>query len=130
MTHREKVIVSAYTGILMCDFSDVHEYIEKILERPVWTHEMADKKIWDEIKAASQSDFIAICEAKEDEEERRRFPDLESYNEVFNCSLSKEAFDAIMGKPLKIQNADELIYVDPDTHEKIVFKRVPEEVPS
>ena len=130
MTHREKVIVSAYTGILMCDFSDVHEYIEKILERPVWTHEMADKKIWDEIKAASQSDFIAICEAKEDEEERRRFPDLESYNEVFNCSLSKEAFDAIMGKPLKIQDADELICVDPDTHEKIVFKRVPEEAPS
>lgn len=63
----KKVIVSAYTGILMCDFSDVHEYIEKILKRPVWTHQLADKKIWDEIKEASKSDFIAICEAEEGE---------------------------------------------------------------
>ena len=31
MTHREKVIISAYTGVLMCDFGDVHEYIEKYL---------------------------------------------------------------------------------------------------
>ena len=67
MTHREKVIVSAYTGILMCDFSDVHEYIEKILRRPVWTHELADKKIQDEIKAASKSDFLTICEMEEGE---------------------------------------------------------------
>lgn len=65
MTHREKVIVSAFTGILMCDFSDVHEYIEKILGRPVWTHQLADEKIWNEIKEASKSDFIAICKAEE-----------------------------------------------------------------
>ncbi len=67
MTHREKVIVSTYTGILMCDFSDVHEYIEEILGRPVWTHEMAYKEIQDEIKAASKSDFIAICETEDGE---------------------------------------------------------------
>lgn len=65
MTHREKVIVSAYTGVLMCNFNDVHEYIEKILGRPVWTHELADDKIWDEIKEASKSDFIAICATEE-----------------------------------------------------------------
>lgn len=29
MTEKEKIIVSAYTGILMTDFSKVHEYIEK-----------------------------------------------------------------------------------------------------
>ena len=31
MTKQEKVIVSAYTGVLMCDFADLHEYIEKIV---------------------------------------------------------------------------------------------------
>lgn len=41
MTKQEKVIVSAYTGVLMCDFADLHEYIEKIMGRPVWTHELA-----------------------------------------------------------------------------------------
>ena len=49
---------------------------------------------------------------------------LEEYNATFNCDLSPEVFDTIMGKPVKIQDADELIFVDPVTHEKIVFKRV------
>ncbi len=29
MTLHEKVVLSAYTGILMCDMSEVHRYIEK-----------------------------------------------------------------------------------------------------
>lgn len=61
MTHQEKIIVSAYTGYLMCDFSDVHKYIEEKLGRPVWTHEMADPKIRDEIYKATREDFIALC---------------------------------------------------------------------
>lgn len=31
MTKQERVIVSAYTGFLMCNFGDMHEYIEKIM---------------------------------------------------------------------------------------------------
>ena len=49
---------------------------------------------------------------------------LEEYNEVFDCNLNKESFEAVMGKPISIKDADELIFVDPDTHEKIVFKRI------
>ena len=41
MTKREKCVVSAYTGVLMCDFADLHQYIEQLLGRPVWTHELA-----------------------------------------------------------------------------------------
>lgn len=40
MTKQEKIIVSAYTGYLMCNFSDLHEYVEKKFNRPVFTHEM------------------------------------------------------------------------------------------
>jgi len=40
MTMEERLIVSAYTGHLMCNFELVHEYIEKIMGRPVYTHEM------------------------------------------------------------------------------------------
>jgi len=39
MTKREAAIVSAYTGILIGSFSDLHQYIEEIMKRPVWTHE-------------------------------------------------------------------------------------------
>ena len=60
MTKKEAAIVSAYTGILIGEFSDLHEYIEKILGRPVFTHELADKELWVEIKEKSRKDFINI----------------------------------------------------------------------
>lgn len=61
MTKQERVIVSAYTGILMCDFSDVHEYIEDKLGRPIWTHDFAREDLWDEIKEATKEDFLSLC---------------------------------------------------------------------
>jgi hypothetical protein len=60
MRRREAAIVAAYTGISIGDFSDTHAYIEEKLGRPVWTHEMADPKVWDEIKAASREDFLSL----------------------------------------------------------------------
>lgn len=65
MTKEERIIVSAYTGFLMCDFADVHEYIEKKLGRKVWTHELADKKTWEEIKEKTKEDFMEVCKADE-----------------------------------------------------------------
>ena len=64
MTEKEKVIVSAYTGYLMCDFEKVHKYIEEILGRTVWTHEMAKETIQDEIREKSKADFIKLCESE------------------------------------------------------------------
>ncbi len=64
MTKQERVIVSAYTGFLMCDFSDIHEYIEKIMGRPVWTHELAMKSVMDEIRQKSKPDFLALCQGE------------------------------------------------------------------
>lgn len=64
MTYQECVIVSAYTGVLMCDFQDMHEYIEAKLNRPVFTHELADAHVQDEIKEAVKLDFISLCQHK------------------------------------------------------------------
>ena len=60
MTRQEAAIVSAYTGVLIGDFSYLQYYVEKIMGRPVFTHEMGSKEIADEIKAASKEDFINI----------------------------------------------------------------------
>jgi hypothetical protein len=60
MTRHEATVISAYTGTLLCNFSYLHEYIEKILERPVFTHELGNKDTWEDIKAASSEDFFAI----------------------------------------------------------------------
>ena len=61
MTDKERIIVSAYTGTLMCDFDKVHAYIEEKMERPVFTHEMADKEIQKQIREKTKSDFLALC---------------------------------------------------------------------
>lgn len=61
MTKREGAIISAYTGILCGDFNEMHRYIEELLGRPVYTHELADDKVVEEIKRLSKNDFIEIC---------------------------------------------------------------------
>ncbi len=58
MTKQEKIVVSAYTGVLMCDFDDLHEYIEDKLGRSVWTHELASETVSAEIKEKSKADFL------------------------------------------------------------------------
>ena len=64
MTNQEKAIVMAYTGkaMLVGDKLDIfYKYIEKICGRPIWTHELADKAVWDEIEEKSKPDFIELC---------------------------------------------------------------------
>ena len=69
MTDKEKAIVMAYTGTCMLTgdkFQIFHEYVEKIMGRPVYTHEMGIKAIADEIKKKAKPDFIALCEESEE----------------------------------------------------------------
>ena len=67
MTYQECVIVSAYTGYLMCDFDDMHKYIQEKLKRPVWTHELADKDVLRELRETARPDFLALCRHREAE---------------------------------------------------------------
>lgn len=60
MTKREAAIVAAYTGILIGDFDEMHKYIEQIMDRPVWTHEMGSQTFSEAIKERSRADFIGI----------------------------------------------------------------------
>ena len=60
MTLHEKVVLSAYTGILMCNMDEVHKYIEKLLGRPVWIHELASESLWAQIKEKAKPDFLKI----------------------------------------------------------------------
>lgn len=65
MTDKEKAIVMAYTGVSMLSgnkFSIFHKYIEDIMERPVFTHELASELVWEQIKEKSRADFLRLCE--------------------------------------------------------------------
>ena len=61
MTNRERAIVGAFTGVLMGEFSAMHEYIEEAVGRPVQASEMGTRAVADEIKEATRADFLTLC---------------------------------------------------------------------
>lgn len=64
MTEKEKLIVTAYTGILMCDFGTLHKYVEEQLGRPILTNELGDKELWKELKEVVKPEFMKLCDNK------------------------------------------------------------------
>lgn len=89
MTKQEKIIVSAYTGVLMCDFDDVHKYIQKKFGRPVFTHELVDKGIQKEVKEKSEEEFLEICNREEPKRKKGRWTITPLF---IKCSECGEAF--------------------------------------
>ena len=67
MNKREAAVISAFTGILIGDFSEMHQYIEQVLGRAVWTHELAGKEFNEKLKEAAKPDFLAIHESITDQ---------------------------------------------------------------
>ena len=61
LTKEQAAVIGAYTGFAAGPFADIHEYAEKVLERPIWTREFASKKLVDDLRAASKADFLALC---------------------------------------------------------------------
>lgn len=62
LTKEQAVILTAYTGIFMCNFDDLHQYAEKVLDRSVFTHEFASKEFMLNLKNASTPDFFSIIQ--------------------------------------------------------------------
>ena len=58
---RWPIVVTGFTGIFACEkFSTFHEDVERVLGRPVWTHEFAAKEVEAEIKAAYKAEFMGL----------------------------------------------------------------------
>ena len=60
MTKREAAIVAAYTGYLIGDFGDMHEYIEEVMGHPVFTHQMAGDNFRERVRSRTKADFVGI----------------------------------------------------------------------
>ena len=81
MTKNEAVIISAYTGYLLTDnFSDVHAFCEKLLGRPIFTHEFADSKLQAEIQEKTKPLVLEIID---------NLVDTECIDELKHDSLCK-----------------------------------------
>lgn len=60
LTKEQAAIIGAYTGVTCGPFSDIHEYAERVLGRPVFTHEFAGS-VNEELTLAAREDFLALC---------------------------------------------------------------------
>lgn len=61
LTREQAAIIGVFTGFSCGPFSGVHEKAEKLLGRPVFTHEMGNPEIWEELKQKVKPEFLAIC---------------------------------------------------------------------
>ena len=61
MTLKEKLIVTAYIGVLMVDFSVFQKFASEVLGRPYFSHEFARQEVADKLKKAVEDDFLNIC---------------------------------------------------------------------
>ena len=61
LTREQAAIIGAFTGMSCGPFGDIHKKIEELLDRPVFTHEMADPELWKKVKTKVMPEFINIC---------------------------------------------------------------------
>lgn len=61
LTTEQAIAVSAYTGTLICNFSDLHKAVETKLGQSVWAHEFASGELTMQIKKAFRDDFLALA---------------------------------------------------------------------
>ena len=44
------VIASISSGVLLCEFSKMHEAAEYLMGHPIWTHHFASKDLWEQMR--------------------------------------------------------------------------------
>ena len=62
MTKNERLIVSAYTGILMVEWSEFLDFAEEKLGRPVLAKETDTEEFATALIEAVENDFMKLCE--------------------------------------------------------------------
>lgn len=95
MTQYEKLVVSAYTGVLMTKIDDYQNFVEQTLGRPVMTVELGDRRIKEALKEKLQQEFLRLCKEEETIERPKMNPDVELY------ILIKKAFEKLPTEKMK-----------------------------
>lgn len=57
MSRNEAVVLSAYSGVLICDLRDLLQYVSQLLGRRVEDYELSCPKVLGEIKRKSLKDL-------------------------------------------------------------------------
>lgn len=91
MTLRDRLVISAYTGYLMCNFDQLHKFAEEIIGRPILSHEFGLDETWNKLHDAVKEDFLKLCSDKDDDKKADGYSiDIEVYDEIEeyeNCTV-------------------------------------------
>jgi len=60
----QAIVITGYTGIVMCDFSVFHADVESRFGRSVWTHEFGNEDFTEEVKDMYKDEFMYLCNMK------------------------------------------------------------------
>ena len=69
MTDREKIVVSAHTGVVMLPEDKVFmlfDYFDELLGRRITIYDLQFKEVSDQIKERSKPEFLEICRREAD----------------------------------------------------------------
>ena len=64
LTKEQAVVITGFTGIMACKFSDFHEDVERRMGHPVWTHEFGNPEFMEKVKELYKNDFLSLLETK------------------------------------------------------------------
>ena len=63
MTKEESLLISAYTGYMICSqFSELHEYIEEVMGEPIFTHQLGSEEFNRMLRGKLQPKIIELIE--------------------------------------------------------------------
>lgn len=60
LTKQQKIILTGFTGILCCKFSDYHEDVERRLGRPVFNIELGSQDFKSKMKKLYEKEFLEL----------------------------------------------------------------------
>lgn len=96
LSKQDGIVLSAYTGILMCDFGDLMQYAEKLMDEPILNHEFGNHGFMYRLKQAASDDFHKLFHDKDIDLTLKQAQDTYGYlNQVSVvaeecCELAKE----------------------------------------
>ena len=63
MTREEGILLSAYTGyILAPDWDEIQQFCEDTLGYPIWTHELRDPKVQEELRRKLRPQIVKLVD--------------------------------------------------------------------
>ena len=59
LTEDQALIIMAYTGVITCEMRVFHKFVEELLERSVYLHELAEPLVIQEIRMLVNEQYLS-----------------------------------------------------------------------